>query len=331
MAGQGNGSGNFPSMVVDTVNSKILIATENYANNNKPSLFRCELDGSSCTHHDISAGRGNRSGLSPKLLLDTVNNKILLLTRNSETEAGFADRLTLFRCNLDATDCTFSDISAGKGNVSAFSDNRIAGGIDYTNLKLLAVTNNNFITNNGRPFLYRCDLDGANCTNTDISAGQGDKSGGNPSLAIDPVNGKLFVTTRKYNSAKLKYTASLFKCELNGNSCSHLDLSNTFDISAYDNTIFLDQVNSKVLVVSTYSLDYSNYFPGIYRCSYNLTNCSYNNLSLRGDSVFSHIGRPNLDLVIDTISAIPRILVVVTGNATTQKSYLARIIRNYAD
>lgn len=327
LAGQGNGSGNYPSIVVDTLNSKILISTENYANNSKPSLFICSLDGSSCIHKDISAGRGNQSGLSPKILIDTVNNKILLLTRNSE--AGFGDRLSLFRCDLDGTNCLFTDISAGKGDVSAFGVNSIAAGLDFTNSKLLVVTQNNFTTNNKRPSLFRCNLDGSNCNYTDISAGQGDNSGRNPSLAIDSVNGKLFVTTSKSNG--IKYTASLFKCGLDGTSCSHVNLGAVFDAEAYGNTVFIDQANAKVLVATAYSNNGSNYFPGLYRCTLNMTNCSFNTLALTGESMFANNIEPNIDLIIDNISATPRILVAAATNMYTQKSSLIRILRNYVD
>ncbi|MBK8393821.1 MAG: hypothetical protein IPL26_01040 [Leptospiraceae bacterium] len=326
LAGQGNGSGNYPSIAVDTVNSKILIATENVANNRKPSLFICNLDGSSCTHHDISAGRGDRSGESPKLLVDSVNNKVLLFTRNSES--GLSNRLSLFRCNLNATSCTFSDISAGTGNQSAYSGSRIAAGIDTANSKLVVVTNNNFLSNNRRPSLFRCDMDGANCTYTDISTGQGDNSGKNPSLAIDSVNGKLYVTTSRYSS---KYRASVFKCDLDGTSCSHTDLTTTYDVqSALGNSIAIDQTNSKVLVATTYTTNNTNYYPGLYRCSLSMTNCSFNNLALTGQSIDDDMNGQSIDMVIDTISAIPRVLVVAT-DSSFRKSYLARIIRNYVD
>lgn len=324
MTNQGEGSGYKPSMVIDTVNSKILISTENTANNKKPSLFRCSLDGSSCSHIDISAGRGNLSGGSPKLLLDNVNSKILLLTENSET--GFSLRLSLFRCQLDGTGCVFSDISAGMGDLSSYAG-RIAAGIDTTNSKLLAVTRNNFGTNNGRPSLFRCNLDGSSCTYTDVSAGQGSISGREPSLAIDLVNNKLFVTTSNYT---VKYVASVFKCNLDGSSCTHTNLATTFDAkSTFGTMIFLDQANAKVLIAVNYTTGGTFYYPGLYRCSLDMINCTFNNLALTGGSIEQGYAP---DIIIDTISAIPRILVGVTsGNQSNPKSQLIRIIRNYVD
>jgi hypothetical protein len=328
MSGQGNGSGNYPSIVIDTINSKILISTENYANNRKPSLFRCNLDGTACTHIDISAGRGNVSGRIPKLLFDSVNSKILLITSNSEP--GFAERLSLFRCNLDGSSCTFSDISAGRGDVSAYANNRISAGIDTTNSKLLAVAYNNFLTDNRKAFLYRCDLNGTNCTATDISAGQGNDSGRNPSLVIDSINGKFFVSTTR-NSGAFNLLPSIFKCNLDGTSCTHFDLGTIFNSKITGTTVFLDNANSKVLVATTFTNNNSNYYPGLFRCNLNLTGCTFNNLALTDEVIFENTNAAaSNSAIIDTISAMPRILVLATTNIA-RKTSLIRILRDFVD
>ena len=220
----------------------------------------------------------------------------------------------------------FSDISAGMGDLSSYAG-RIAAGIDTTNSKLLAVTRNNFGTNNGRPSLFRCNLDGSSCTYTDVSAGQGSISGREPSLAIDLVNNKLFVTTSNYT---VKYVASVFKCNLDGSSCTHTNLATTFDAkSTFGTMIFLDQANAKVLIAVNYTTGGTFYYPGLYRCSLDMINCTFNNLALTGGSIEQGYAP---DIIIDTISAIPRILVGVTsGNQSNPKSQLIRILRNYVD
>src|SRR5262249_5543757 len=81
--GQGSKSGLSPSAVVDTVNNKLLVVTYNNANSGKSSLFRCNLNGTGCTHSDISAGQGPDSGASPSALVDTDNRKLLVVTRNA--------------------------------------------------------------------------------------------------------------------------------------------------------------------------------------------------------------------------------------------------------
>ena len=329
LAGVGAGSGNLPSIAIDSVNSKILITTQNYANNiNRPSLFICNLTATSCSHVDISAGRGSSSGEAPKLLVDSVNNKVLVITRNSET--GFTNRLSLFRCDLNGTNCNFTDISAGMGNESVRYATKISAGIDYTNSKLLVVTKNNFTSNNFRPSFFRCDLDGANCTYAEISAGESLNYTHNPSLAIDSVNGNLYITANRYNGETTK--PIVYKCNLSGSACSFTNLATTYDSNGNEfNYIAIDQANSKVLIlVSTYDpVANSDYYPGIYRCNLDMTGCTYNSLALTGGYIMR--GGSN-DFIIDTHSPIPRILAIVnTGTDYTQTTKLIRVILNYID
>ena len=71
----------FQSGGMDTVNGKLLVATENQANGSRPAVFRCNLDGTSCTYTDVSAGAGVGSGSDPSLGIDTTNGKLLIATR----------------------------------------------------------------------------------------------------------------------------------------------------------------------------------------------------------------------------------------------------------
>jgi hypothetical protein len=45
------------SALIDTVNGKLLFVTVNPDNQFKLGLFRCNLDGTACSHIDISAGQ----------------------------------------------------------------------------------------------------------------------------------------------------------------------------------------------------------------------------------------------------------------------------------
>ncbi|HEY3233602.1 MAG TPA: hypothetical protein VGJ84_02730, partial [Polyangiaceae bacterium] len=190
-AGQGTYSAYYLSAVIDAVNSKLLVATNNYSG--KPSLFRCNLDGTACTHTDISAGQGFGSGDDPSAVIDTVNRKLLVVTTNGDV---YTSKPSLFRCNLDGTACTHTDISAGLGPGSGYTPSAV---IDTVNSKLLVVTDN--YANSGKPWLFRCNLDGTACTHTNISAGQGIASGYWPSAVLDPSNDALrVVTTNGANS-----------------------------------------------------------------------------------------------------------------------------------
>jgi hypothetical protein len=78
--------------VIDAINAKLLVVTTNDANSGKPALFRCNLDGTGCTYTDISAGQGTGSGFGPSAVIDTINDKLLVLTANGTN----ADKPGLF-------------------------------------------------------------------------------------------------------------------------------------------------------------------------------------------------------------------------------------------
>ncbi|WCL49062.1 choice-of-anchor D domain-containing protein [Leptospira sp. GIMC2001] len=184
-------SGGWLAAVIDYSNKKLLVATTNYLNEDKPSLFRCNLDGSACSHTDISSGQGFESGAYPTIVLDILNGKILVVTTNIDNGA----RLGLFRCNLDGSACTHTDISANQGDSNG---NMKSTFLDSVNGKLLVVIEQ--YTNEFKPSLFRCNVDGTNCNQTDISSGQGFNSGRFPSVLIDPVSGKLLVVTTNYSN-----------------------------------------------------------------------------------------------------------------------------------
>jgi hypothetical protein len=99
-AGQGANSGGTPSAMIDTVNKKLLVVTQNGANSYKPALFRCNLDGTGCTYRDISAGQDKLDQDSPpSAVIDTSNAKLLVVTTLGDTY-GISNKPSLFRCNL---------------------------------------------------------------------------------------------------------------------------------------------------------------------------------------------------------------------------------------
>ncbi|TGK50449.1 hypothetical protein EHQ16_05800 [Leptospira kanakyensis] len=237
--GQGTNSGFYSSLAIDLVNKKLLVVTTNLANNYKPSLFRCNLDGSSCSHTDISVGQGSFSGNYPSIVIDQISSKLLVVTSNGANNS----KPSLFRCNLDGSGCSHTDISAGQGNSSGYSPSIV---IDQINSKLLVVTSNG--ANAAKPSLFRCNLDGSSCSHTDISVGQGSMSGTNPSVVIDNSGGKIFVVTQ--NGANQE-KPSLFRCNVDGTSCSHRDISVGQDTySGMYPTLLLDQMNAKIIAVT---------------------------------------------------------------------------------
>ena len=274
-AGQDGGSGTYPSAVIDTINGKLLVVTQDGANANKPSLFRCNLDGTSCGHTDISAGQGTSSGQSPSAVIDTVNSKLLVVT----DDGANSDKPALFRCNLDGTSCAYVDISAGQGANSGYNPSAV---IDTTNGKLLAVTQNG--ANSNRSALFRCNLDGTSCSYVDISASHAGTSGMFPSARVDSVNGKLLVVTQ--DSSNLQRPA-LFRCNLDGTSCTYSDLSANGQATCAGSagpSAVIDSTNSKLLVVVGNLAN--NGKPALVACGLDGTSCAYADLSA-GQGAFS--------------------------------------------
>ncbi|WP_411823785.1 hypothetical protein [Leptospira sp. 'Mane'] len=238
--GQGTGSGNAPSVVIDSISSKVLVLTKNVANNSKPSLFRCDLDGTNCTHTDISTGQGSDCGWSPFAIIDSISNKLLVVTTNGANSF----KPSLFRCNLDGSNCTHTDISASENANSGMTP---AAVIDPILNKLLVVTYN--YARNGKSSLFRCDLNGSNCTHSDISTGQGTDSGYTPSVLLDLISSKILVVTFNVaNSSK----PSLFRCNSDGSNCTHTDISAGQGYSSGQQPFALfDPITGKLLVVTT--------------------------------------------------------------------------------
>lgn len=190
------------SIHLDKINSKLLVVTTFDANAHRLSLLRCELDGSSCNYHDLSSGQGESSGLYPSAVIDSINQKIIISTKNTSNY----NKPSIFVCNLDGTSCFHQDISVGQGTGSGNIPFLI---MDSVNQKLLILTSNH--ANNRKPSLFRCNMDGSDCTHTDISTGLGSNSGLNPSAVINPSNGKLLVVSpNDVNFPSGPYKPSLF-------------------------------------------------------------------------------------------------------------------------
>jgi hypothetical protein len=303
-AGQGAGSGLSPSALVDAKNKKLLVVTENGANAHKPTLFRCDLDGTGCSSIDISAGERSGSGYQPSAVIDGASGKLLVVTKD-----GAFSRPSLFRCNLDGTSCTHTDISAGQGENSGSFPSAV---IDTTNRKLLVVTTNGASSN--KPSLFRCNLDGTGCFHIDISAGVGANSGYSPSAVIDATNGKLLVVTENGASS---FKPSLFRCDLDGTGCSHVDISaGQGSESGTAPQALIDATNGKLLVVTTERGSSSK--PGLFRCDLDGTGCTHADISAgqatgSGDSPSAVIAAAN-----------GKLLVVTTNRASSNKASLFR-------
>jgi len=186
----GGSSDLLAEILVDSANRKLLFVAERNlkpANTHTLILYRCNLDGRACTSVDIAKGQPRTTIAAYRYAaIDPVNRRLLVVA-SSPTAGG----PRLIRCNLDGTQCSDIDISAGvSGPLTGVS---MTLAVDTTNQKLLAVGRNDKAP--GRPALYRCDLDGTKCQYIDLDAGQKGASGRAPAAVIDPISGKLLVGT----------------------------------------------------------------------------------------------------------------------------------------
>ncbi|HEY3233648.1 MAG TPA: hypothetical protein VGJ84_02960 [Polyangiaceae bacterium] len=81
----------------------------------------------------------------PSAVIDTMNGELLVVT----LDRANSYKPALFRCNLDGTACTYTDISGGQGADSGWQPSAV---IDTTNAKLLVSTPNG--ANSYKPALF---------------------------------------------------------------------------------------------------------------------------------------------------------------------------------
>ena len=246
-------TGMSPSAALDRLNQKLLVVSRNDANGSRPSLYRCNLDGTQCSHVDISAGQGNNTGGISSIAVDERNEKLV-----AAVQSGIS--VGLFRCNLDGTGCTYTKLPGGGAHVL----------IDTANAKLLVVGASIATI---KPGVVRCNLDATSCTYIDISAGQPDKSGLSPSAAIDAATGKLLVVTRNGNTEASR--PGLFRCNLDGTSCTHTDISGGLQAgSVASPSLVVDAARSRMLVATYNGHPYGPPPTNLIRCGLDGTACS---------------------------------------------------------
>lgn len=253
LVSQGNDSGNHPSLIIDP-NNNILIATHNKANLGKPSIFKCDSNGSNCNHFDVSAGQGLDSGRRPSVAIDKVANQVVIITLS----------IALLKCDLSIANCISTNFSMAPGQIrSDFFQPRV----------LYPKTDNSIIFINDNNFARYCDGNFANCEENDtLNPNTGNYAYSNlysnRKGVVDTINSKIITSHTNLNN----YTPSITRWDINtANAQTPIVLSTTGQ-SAITTDIALDTINSKILVAS------SNFsiFGGrawLFRCDLNGTNC----------------------------------------------------------
>jgi hypothetical protein len=161
--------------VVDTANNKITIFFQNqpvipdYA----LSYIQCNLDYTGCTAPaTLSSLVGNMADGKPLFVkqlhsvVDTITNKLYIITSMLNTEAGSTTIPKLIICNRDMTGCSVQTIySANQSGIF----NKIA--VDNNTGKLLILSYD--ATENYSIVLNRCDFTGTSCTRRNLTSSIG--------------------------------------------------------------------------------------------------------------------------------------------------------------
>lgn len=298
-AGQATAALPDPTIEIDTLNQKLLVAGTNTGNLNRISLFRCDLNGTNCTHNDLSAGNG--ASYSPVLLLDSIYKKLIVISRISSVSLGIS------RCDLNGTNC--AGLTPTVTGASGAYVRELHATLDPLSQKLVIVTRDG---NNGDKLaMIRCSLLGNNCALTDVSAGQVSGSGFFPQIEVDAINSKIILTARDQATGLL----GLFRCDLDGTNCSYKDISSGLVIAAESHSTKVDSVNRKVLVAARDNITGRAY---VFRSDLDGSNASSLDISLGMNFTGN---TPSL-----SIDAINGRIVVVTTNVTNQ-SRLGLFIR----
>lgn len=215
----GGNNGFSPSALVDTASSKLLVATNNahsqlfYA---RISLFRCELDMSSCEHFDLSvlSHIGTPFEASPFVSIDKNAGKVLVKCARINSPAPA--HLSLYRCNLDVDDCVhynLSGLAVPELTIASTSGVVIAPVAErFYFAGFTEVSSADF-----QATVCSCNLDMSGCVQHNVQdMAQGSAVQGRLSAVVDESTGYLLVVG---DGTASNFGLSLFRCTLDVSSC----------------------------------------------------------------------------------------------------------------
>jgi len=241
----------------DPVGQKLLVIS-GQGNVGLPKLYRCNLDGTSCTVTSISTVSSFALACRIPLLIDTPSQKLITVLHNAGNQP------TVVRCGLDGQGCTTQVVGPNTGMCPTAV-------ISPTDSKLLIFTRSN--SSPFGPQLLRCELDGTNCGGSDITALSPLQADG-ISGAIDTDNQKIMAVTFKTNDD----TFHFYRCNIDGTGCvtGNLGVKDAFFAPTFPVVLF-DTVHHRLIVVGySGSGGFANFFM---RCNQDGTGCTSTRLS----------------------------------------------------
>jgi hypothetical protein len=214
----------------------------------RPSLRRCNADGTGCTAHLLDAGRGANSGALLAAVVDEVARKLLVVATDRagvRTATEDAPALSLYRCDLDGTGCARTEIAGDLRTRALFTP---AAAIDRVHDKLLVGTCLWPAEGESRAVVFRCETDGSGCTRRDISPSDaGEMCRPDVALVVDEAAEKLLFVALHGPLAEAK--PRITRCDLDGTACTYHTLPEAY-YSQYLSVAF-DAQRKKLLVVAS--------------------------------------------------------------------------------
>lgn len=259
-----------PNLVIDPVGDRLLTFFTSYANGVSTSEhIACALDGTGCVAKNVRGQTTNQAGTHGAI--DPVGQRLYVAHGNSNASG----RLGLFVCKLDGTSCVLKDVAAQTGAAN-FTGNNPTVMVDQANQRVVMVTND---STSYLCHLWRCDLNGDNCTRSDAHAGQPNNICDFPRSTFDASTGHVLTVSRNTIDPVNKQ-ASLFRCDAKTAVCTHANVSAGQPKATAGKA-------SVLVVPETGSLFFLTYPEGtfvsrLYRCNVDGTACSSHDLSTTG-------------------------------------------------
>lgn len=175
---------------------------------------------------------------------------------------------------------------------------------DETNRKLLIVTS--------ALDLFRCELDGTGCVETDISQGRVTTNSSGVGLTLDPAGKILAVGTGMFLDGGGGDLPALFGANLDGSSPFFADVSAGLPSSSCEApAATIDSTRNKLMIVGQDLASGQQYQPMLFECNLDGSSCTTRDLSTGTSETFNSGGSPSI--VVDPIG---KNLLVATTDLT---------------
>ena len=256
--------GAFGSKVIS--NSNYLFYTSLDDNeSSRMGIYRCKLDGSNCNKIASAYGYVNAVGGSYGPMLH-VNDQYLYY--GSATPSGIvtSNAINIYRCNSDGSNC--SKIISANGY-----ENAVGGSFGPD-----IVTNSNYMYytsvngTSGQATIYRCGLDGSNCSKIASDYGYINAVGGSYGPMLHVNDQYLYYGTTSLSGIATSSSFDLYRCNTDGSNCSKFASAGGYeDIvgGAFGPTIICNHNNLFYTAVNGTSGRMN-----LYRCELSGKNCS---------------------------------------------------------